>query len=601
MKYLRLIILAMLLFTVLNVKSQVYVNLNATGLNNGTSWVDAYRSLDTALLNTNSNEIWVAKGVYIPTIPITEDNDNRKVAFFFKPTVACFGGFDGYETSKDQRNILGNPTVLSGDIGEKGVIEDNAYHIIYNDYDDLDTSSVYDGFIITGAYGGNGWTDGSGGGIYLDRAGAPVIRNCIIINNNSSHGGGFNIDRCDPIIEDNLIANNEAWEGAGILLNYSDALIRNNKIVQNTARGGYSALDGGGIAVEAYSSPEIVGNLIANNEAGDQGGGIRLSSNYDVNVFDNLIINNVSKDGGGIYVDRTDTNLINNIIVKNKAHEDGGGIYMDYTGDTRLINNTISLNISSNGGGLYMKATNTKIINNILYNNKALLNNIEIHNDALNTNEAFIYIGRADWRPEFTFNIIEGELENIGIRSDSYSDYSTSIIYQDNMDSNPMFLDTLNNDFQVDFNSSAVDGGILDTTGLGILPHDFFSNPRIFNDRIDIGAIEYNGSYNSIDDLYDLDSINSILTDLESFFTLNVTSLVGTKNKEFEIYPNPFKEDITINTNSNVNVSIYNINGTLLFSEHVNSTKKLNLSSLKSGVYILKLDNGIIKKLIKTD
>jgi hypothetical protein len=164
-----------------------------------------------------------------------------------------------------------------------------------------------------------------------------------------------------------------------------------------------------------------------------------------------------------------------------------------------------------------------------------------------------------------------------------------------------MFLDTLNNNFQVDFNSAAVDGGVQDTTGLSILPYDFFENHRVFNNHIDKGAIEYNGFYNAIDNLYDLDSINSILIDIHSFINPNVTSLSETKNEEFEIYPNPFNEYITINTNKKVLVSIYNMEGTLILSNQVNSTKKLNLSSLNNGVYILRLDNGISKKIIKTN
>lgn len=604
MKNTRLIFVVILLSTSLIGKTQVFVDIKATGLKNGTTWQDAYTSLDTALLNTDYGEIWVSSGIYIPSIPVNGDNDNRNVSFFFKSNVSCYGGFNGTETSKHERNISNNMTILSGNIGEKGSYLDNAYHVIFNDYDDLDTNAVYDGFIITGAYLGNSWVNGSGGGIYLSHVGTPVIRNCIIMKNYSKHGGGIAIERCDPIIENNLIINNQAFEGAGILVSHhANPIIKKNKIIKNESKNypsiGFSSLTGGGIQVNSYCSPLIYGNIIAGNYAGDKGGGIHLESNYGVNVFNNYIIDNISRDGGGVFVDGTRTSFINNLIVKNRAYDNGGGVYMDYTGRTRLINNTISFNYSSIGGGLYMSAANAEIINNILYYNIASYN-IAFHNEASNSNQAFIYIGRTDWRPEFTFNQIEGGMDNIGIISDSYSNFSDSIFYEDNFVSEPMFLDALHNDFQTDILSDAIDGGIQDTTGLNILSYDFFENFRIFNNRIDIGAIEYNGFYHSMDKIYDINSINSIITNINSFIRFSeTTSIDKFNNFIYDIYPNPFADFIVVETNKVLSFSIYNIFGTLLFSDYILNRQTINLSILKKGIYIIRFDNGISKKIFK--
>ncbi len=332
MKSARIISSLIASFISLCVTAQVYVDQKATGLNNGTSWADAYKSLDSALINTAEGEIWVAKGIYRPTIPIDSDNDPRKVSFFFKPMVSCFGGFAGSEVSKTQRDILNNPTVLSGNIGQQDVIEDNAYHIIYNDYEELDTNSVFDGFVITGSYFDYDWENDNGGGVYLNHAGTPIVRNCIIMENHSLNGGGIYVWGCDPIIQNNLIVNNQAFDGAGILLDwYTNAILKGNKILFNESKDyqvvGSSSLTGGGIQIGAYSIPFLSGNLIADNYAGHKGGGLYIDSNLDINVFNNYFIENTAEDGGGIFIDGTNTNFINNLIIKNSASE-WFGIYM---------------------------------------------------------------------------------------------------------------------------------------------------------------------------------------------------------------------------------------------------------------------------------
>ncbi|MDX1439999.1 MAG: hypothetical protein R3284_08865, partial [Rubricoccaceae bacterium] len=78
----------------------IYVDTDATGANNGTSWGDAYTDLQDALaVASSSSEIWVAEGVYKPT-----NTSDRTISFVLTDGVELYGGFDGTETSRDERD-----------------------------------------------------------------------------------------------------------------------------------------------------------------------------------------------------------------------------------------------------------------------------------------------------------------------------------------------------------------------------------------------------------------------------------------------------------------------------------------------------------------
>lgn len=167
----------------------IYVNANATGSNNGTSWTNAYTDLQAALSVAFVNDdIWVATGTYKPT-----STTSRSISFVMRNGVDMYGGFNGTETAVEQRNITANPTTLSGDIGSLGDNTDNTYRVVK--VENFTTAFTFDGFRVVSGYNANSSSDGAG--MYLADNPGPLItiKNTVLYNNFvSTSGGGMYVE-----------------------------------------------------------------------------------------------------------------------------------------------------------------------------------------------------------------------------------------------------------------------------------------------------------------------------------------------------------------------------------------------------------------------
>ena len=170
----------------LDFPNKVYVNALATGLNDGTSWANAYTSLQDALnnpLTCFNNEIWVAKGTYKP------HNSDQSVYFSPPKNVSIYGGFNGTETLVTERNWYENPTILSGDLNNSNSANAGDSHTIF--YIEKD-NVVLDGLIFENSYadGGLGLENDTGAGMYITTTDITV-KNCIFRNNVAQGSGSF--------------------------------------------------------------------------------------------------------------------------------------------------------------------------------------------------------------------------------------------------------------------------------------------------------------------------------------------------------------------------------------------------------------------------
>ncbi len=224
----------------------LYVKYNATGLNNGTSWTNAFTDLQSALAAVNANdEIWVAAGTYTPT-----SGTDRAATFRLKSDISVFGGFAGTETRRADRNWAPHLTILSGDIGVVGLNTDNSNNVVWAEGV---SNARLDGFTITGGYGGYG------AGIYTWNHSSPVLANLVIRDNVGIHGGGlYNNYYGEPTLTNVVMTGNSATQSGGAIYNYSSWPY----LFDVTISGNSAATAGGGV-YNSYSPNWTMFNTIA--------------------------------------------------------------------------------------------------------------------------------------------------------------------------------------------------------------------------------------------------------------------------------------------------------------------------------------------------
>ncbi|AEV32011.1 hypothetical protein Oweho_1001 [Owenweeksia hongkongensis DSM 17368] len=242
-----------------NAQTIIYVDKDATGMNNGVSWASAYTSLEKAL-NDNTvtgAEIWIAEGTYTPSYSYT--------FFDIRLGEKLYGGFNGTETSLGQRNPELYKTILSGDINgddANNVFTDNAPRIIrVIPYDPTGTLNdeevvVLDGLTISDAYS----TTDAGGGIGTDYPGVRQkglrINGCIFENNTALYQSAFNFYTSHeaPVLEvsNSIFRNNVSHQAYllefrvnSVIGNAKKATFINNLFENNTT--GSAVTSGGGI------------------------------------------------------------------------------------------------------------------------------------------------------------------------------------------------------------------------------------------------------------------------------------------------------------------------------------------------------------------
>ncbi len=392
----------------------------ASGANDGTSWTHAYNSIQDALTQAAASggtisEIWVAEGTYMPDggyIPTNgthvPGSGDRTASFDLQGNLALYGGFAGGETLLSQRDIEGNPTILSGDLagddapvpcvqdlpdcegystfcGEDDACSvrannaENSYHVVSMtaEYE----TTVLDGFLIT-AGNANGLGFGrAGAGVFCE--GRPVVANCTIIGNWAfggavyasyharphvtrcafigNEGGGLNADHYSKVsITESRFDQNSPY---GLVLYDATAKVERSVFIRNRQAGIWNSFFGSSLASDC--------DFVENHGPGIQ--------NYvwgSAHVIDSRFIGNRNSAINSTYESTVIT--INSVFIGNSTPGNGGAIYTLRPCLSRTINCTFSGNVAGLAGGAIFSENNhyfacadstTEVANSVFWGN----------------------------------------------------------------------------------------------------------------------------------------------------------------------------------------------------------------------------------------
>ncbi|MBN1124500.1 MAG: DUF1080 domain-containing protein [Sedimentisphaerales bacterium] len=311
----------------------LFVDADAVGTNDGSSWANAFPSLQNALTaaearNTDSNNnnnvdhIWVAEGTYKPDQGTNQTANDPEATFELLSNVAIYGGFDGSEAVLGDRDVSENITILSGEINTTAV-EDNSYHVVTSNVGV--TGAILDGFTIRDGYAnGPSIKFSNGGGLFCDQS-APTVRNCIFTDNTS-------------------VGRYYGYGGAVYSLQAQNTIIANCTFDGNTAK------KGGAIFHYRCEDVTIINCVFTDNYAYDDAGGAILNDTCSRIGMVNCILsgNFATKIGGAVYnVRLTNGHFFTNCTVAGNASTDTsldaqcGGIYSSNSSTTLAITNSI--------------------------------------------------------------------------------------------------------------------------------------------------------------------------------------------------------------------------------------------------------------------
>jgi hypothetical protein len=252
--------------------------------------------------------------------------------------VAVYGGFAGTETARDQRNLVTNVTILSGDLNGDDVGFTNNSENVYNVVTGA-TGATLDGFTITA---GNANVanvfdpNGNGGGMLNNSGSSPTLTNLIFSGNSTTYYGGgmLNWNSSNPTLTNVTFSGNSAGSDGGGMFNWSSS----SPTLTNVTFSGNSAIVGGGMYNYLSSNPTLTNVTFSGNSASTTGGGMYNDGGSNPQIRNTIFWSNTAPSGAQIY------NSGSSPVVSDSVVQDG------YIG-TNIITADPVLGVLGNYGG----------------------------------------------------------------------------------------------------------------------------------------------------------------------------------------------------------------------------------------------------------
>ena len=341
--------------------------------NNGSDWGNALRSVQEAINRLaergQGGEVWVKAGTYQPSVYMSGESTDRSAAFVMKDGVSVYGGFEGNEETRAERdNKKGSmpwqythPTVFVGN-AYGGAATGGGGKCEYNEADNK--------WSVTGS--------NSNHVVWFANLDGTAFKNVTVLDGVTIKGGSAQ----ETVgTKENFFGD----RGAGVYM-AGNAYLTNCVVTENAATG-----KGGGVYL--YGG-RIIGSLLYNNE-GQQGGAIYVDNSGI--VLRSMLTNNSGYDGAAVYMvsdtEWTDGSMhpeyqiLSTSVVSNNTSRHNGAVYCNQGGvmlQTTMVNN-VSVgtvdpadNESAQTGGLYVKGYGLSV-NSVLWNNLIKERNVPMY------------------------------------------------------------------------------------------------------------------------------------------------------------------------------------------------------------------------------
>jgi hypothetical protein len=291
-----------------------------------------------------------------------------------------------------------------------------------------------------------GGSYGNGGAIYADSS-IIVINNSVFNKNYAGYGGSLYFSYSNVFINNTrLTANNIYWSGGGLYCDMTVLTMKNCLVDSN-----YHTNTGGGAGLYTRQSDVIligcrfsnnIGNAIYSYNAGGK-----------LKVENTIISNNENSEGAALECVGIELLVVNSTIVNNKTTSKTGGIYLYYCHPVQISNS-----ILWNNAGMY---PDLYFVNHI-----PTIQNCDIKDGNLLNIPSSQYINNVSVDPKFL-----SPSTTIGFSNDALG------AQWDLISCSPCI--------------NAGDSSLVDS----IWPVDYNNNLRIYNDTIDMGACEFQGTH----------------------------------------------------------------------------------------------------------